>query len=334
MEPSIMKQPSRTQRIAGLAPWLMAPVAIALLLPWFNRLLPPSPSALGWMLDLAAHWQILYAPIWLALCLIAAVRAKRWLLLAPFALLPLWSASASLPTANGNAPALTVAVANVHVSNRDPAPLVAWLRAHPTDVVILNELTPIYADAIAAAIGDMYPHREFAPEDSPFGIGLMARSPLTAVDLQRSGDGIPALGARIDLDGKPVRIVAVHPVPPLAIHWQDERDRLLRNLARDADRAPLVVAGDLNASPWSTALTTAAMSSSSGYGLRRATGLSATWSHSSFVIPLGIPIDHVLASRHWHRGTSERGPDIGSDHRPVRAELYWADDQAVSSRPR
>jgi endonuclease/exonuclease/phosphatase (EEP) superfamily protein YafD len=329
-----MKRLSRSQRMAGLAPWLMPLVAIALLLPWFNRLLPPSPGALGWLLDLAAHWQILYAPIWLVLCFIAALRAKRWLVLAPFALLPLWSASASLPNASGGAPALTVAVANVHVSNRDPAPLVAWLHAHPVDVVILNELTPIYAKALTDAIGDIYPYREFVPENSPFGIGLMARMPLSAVDLQRSSDGIPALGARIDVAGKPVRIVAVHPVPPLGIHWHDERDTLLRSLARDADRAPLVVAGDLNATPWSTALTTAAMSGSPGLGLRRATGLSATWSHPSLGVPLGIPIDHVLASRHWRRGISERGPDIGSDHRPVRAELYWADDAFAALRPR
>ncbi len=308
--------------------------AAGLLLPWFNRLLPASPSALGWMLDLAAHWQILYALSWLALCSIAGIRAKRWRLLAPFALLPLCSASASLPNANGGAPALTIAVANVHVSNRDPAPLVAWLRAQPTDVVILNELTPIYAKALIAAIGDLYPYREFVPENSPFGIGLMARNPLYTIELQRSDDGIPALGAHIALNGSEVRIVAVHPVPPLGIHWHDERDQLLRHLAREADRAPLIVAGDLNATPWSTALTTAAMSSSSGDGLRRATGLRMTWSHPSLVVPIGIPIDHVLASRHWRRGMSERGPDIGSDHRPVRAELYWANNAAASSRPR
>jgi endonuclease/exonuclease/phosphatase (EEP) superfamily protein YafD len=314
---------SRLSRIAGIAPWLLPFVAVGLLLPICNRLLPPSPGGLGWMLDLVAHWQILYAPMWCALCLIAATRAKRWLLLSPLALLPLWTASPALPKAHDASPALSIAVANVHVSNRDPARLVAWLRARPADVVVLNELTPAYADALSTAIGDQYPHREFVPENSPFGIGLMARRPLRDIAVRRSEDEIPALIAVIDVDGRPVRIVAVHPVPPLAVHWHHERDRLLRDLAQERDPLPRVVAGDLNATPWSTALSNAAQTGNSP--LRRATGLSATWSHRVLGLPIGIPIDHVLASPQWRRGASERGPAIGSDHRPVRAELHWVE---------
>ncbi len=308
---------SISRRLINFAPWLLPFAGIGLLLPLFTRLLPASPGALGWMLDLAAHWQILYATAWLALCLIAAFRAKRWLLLSPLMLLPLWTASAALPEADEGKPALSVAVANVHVSNRDPARLVAWLRAQPADVVILNELSPAYADALIDAVGDLYPHRAFVPEDSPFGIGLMSRMPLSDIDVQRSVDDIPALSVRIDIGGQAVRIVAAHPVPPLAIHWHDERDRLLRRLAASANRMPLVVAGDLNATPWSTALASAAQS-----GLRRATGLGATWSHPSMRM-LGIPIDHILASSHWRRGQTLRGPEIGSDHRPTRADLHF-----------
>jgi endonuclease/exonuclease/phosphatase (EEP) superfamily protein YafD len=311
------------RRITGIAPWLLPFADVGLLLPVCNRLLPPSPGRLGWMLDLAAHWQILYAPMWCALCLIAAARAKRWLLLSPLALLPLWTASPALPKAHDTRPVLSIAVANVHVSNRDPAPLAAWLRAHPADVVVLNELTPAYADALSATIGDAYPYREFAPENSPFGIGLMARTPLRDIAMRRSEDDIPALIAVIDVDGRPVRIVAVHPVPPLTMHWHHERDRLLRELAQERDPLPRVVAGDLNATPWSTALTQAAQAG--GAPLRRATGLGATWTHPTLGLPIGIPIDHVLASPDWQRGIDERGPEIGSDHRPVRAELHWVE---------
>jgi endonuclease/exonuclease/phosphatase (EEP) superfamily protein YafD len=332
-QPSI-KPRSRLTRITKLAPWLLPFVAIGLLLPWCNRLLPTSPGSLGWILDLAAHWQILYAPIWLILCLIAAIDKKRWMLLSPLALLPLWTASPALPSAVGSPPALSVAVANVHVSNRDPAPLIAWLRAQPADVVVLNELTLRYSDALVAGIGDVYPHRAFEPDNSPFGIGLMARKPLTDITVTRSTDGIPAMAAKINVDGRPVRIVAVHPVPPMTVHWHRERDRLLRTLAEDRDPTPRIVAGDLNATPWSTALQSAARAGGAKTELLRATGLEATWSHSVFGLRLGIPIDHVLAGPHWRRGTSERGPDIGSDHRPVRAELVWANEDATATRIR
>lgn len=78
-----------------------------------------------------------------------------------------------------------------------------------------------------------------------------------------------------------------------------------------------LLAGDLSATPWSSALI-----GTERAGLSRATGLSPTWSSRH----IGIPIDHVLASRHWRRSAYTRGPDIGSDHLPVRVALQWADD--------
>jgi endonuclease/exonuclease/phosphatase (EEP) superfamily protein YafD len=327
---------ARVRALARFAPWLLPLVGIGLLLPVANRL-PLGEGGLVWALDLAAHWQVLYAPLWLMLCLIAGFRAKPWLLLMPLALLPWWTASPALPAADADmgadaSPALIVAVANVHASNREPARLLAWLRARPADVVVLNELTPAFAEALTAAAGDLYPYRAFAPDNSPFGIGVMARRPLTDVEVFRSADGIPAIAARVDAGGRAARVVAVHPMPPLAPHWHRQRDLLLRTLAAQADPLPRVVAGDLNASPWSTALLRAARPTPQEHAranartgeLRRSTGLGATWSHRVLGLHVGIPIDHVLADGCWRCGRSERGPQIGSDHRPIRVELHWA----------
>ena len=314
---------SRRRRIADHARWLVLPCAFGLLLPLLGRLWSSSSNTAVWLLDLAAHWQLLYALGWLALCVICAARTWRWLLLAPLALLPLFSTSMPLQRVDDGKPALIVAAANVNVGNRDPARLVAWLRAQPADVVMLSELTPAYADALQRQLGDDYPHREFAPDDSPFGIGLLSRTPLTAVELHASADGIPFLTAMIANGNVPIRVVAVHPMPPMAMYWHDERDALLRMLARQAGRTPTVVAGDLNATPWSTAMIGAAQD-----GLFRATRDTPTWpvwGHGVF----GIPIDHVLATRHWRRAGSSRGPDIGSDHYPVRATLVWLDDRDI-----
>lgn len=292
--------------------WLLWPCAFALMLPLLNRLQPASPGTLGWLLDLAAHWQWWYAAAWLALCLFCAMRDRRYLLLAPFAALPLFTASRMLPASDGEGSSLVIVAANVNLANRDPAPLAAWLRAQPADVVMLTELTPAYADALARSLVDVYPHRAFAPDDSAFGIGLLSRHPLTRIERRDSVDRIPSLGADIALDGAVVRIVAVHPMPPMAPHWHEERDRLLRMLADGSASTPMVVAGDLNATPWSTALAGAARG-----GLFRTTGSAPTWPGRH----IGIPIDHVLASAHWRRGETARGPAIGSDHLPIRATL-------------
>ncbi|GAA4783380.1 endonuclease/exonuclease/phosphatase family protein [Lysobacter hankyongensis] len=309
------RAPRAARRIAAIARWLLWPCAFALMLPLLNRLQPASPGTLGWLLDLAAHWQWEYAVVWFALCLLCAMRDRRYLLLAPFAALPLFTATRMLPASDGEGPSLVIVAANVNLANRDPAPLAAWLRAQPADVVMLTELTPAYADALANALVDLYPHRAFAPDDSAFGIGLLSRHPLTRIERRGSVDGIPSLGADIALDGAAVRVVAVHPMPPMAPHWQEERDRLLRMLAGGAAATPMVVAGDLNATPWSTALAGGARG-----GLFRATGSAPTWPGRH----IGIPIDHVLASAHWRRGETVRGPAIGSDHLPVRATLRRA----------
>ncbi len=266
---------------------------------------------------------MLYAPLWLALCLLCAVRTRRWLLFAPFALLPLWSASARLPESDGGTPApippaLIVVAANVHVGNRDPAPLVAWLRAQPADVVVISELSEPYAEALAKAFGGDYRYRELRPRQSPFGIGIFSRLPLRNPALIDEADGVQTLFADVDIAGRTARIVAAHPVPPLAPEWHGKRDALLLMIAKTAD-TPVVLAGDLNATPWSTALIGA-----EHHALLRTTGLAPTWPRGGHGV-VGIPIDHVLASRHWRRGMTSRGPDIGSDHFPVRVALHWAD---------
>lgn len=315
------KRPTRFRRLPGLARWLLLPCGLGLAIPLLNRLLPPSASTFAWLIDLAAHWQLLYAPFWLALCLLCALRSRRWLLLAPFALLPLWTASARLPYDDGIAPALIFVAANVHAGNRDPGPLVAWLRAEPADVVVISELTPEYAEALENRLGDDYRYRELSPRPSPFGIGILSRRPLREAVLIDDADGVQTLIADVDIAGRPARIVAAHPMPPLAPEWHDRRDALLASIAEHADPLPLIVAGDLNATPWSTALIGAGR-----HGLLRTTGFAPTWPGPGRGA-IGIPIDHVLASGHWRRGQASRGPDIGSDHLPVRVALHWADDR-------
>ncbi len=312
---------SRARRLAGYVRWLTLPCAFGLALPLLGRWLPPTTNTMTWLLDLAAHWQLLYAGLWLALCLLCTVRTRRWLLLAPLALLPLFSASRPLPQADDDGtPALVVVAANVYVGNRNPAPLLAWLKQQSADVVVLSELSEPYAQALSLALGDDYRYRELHAKNSPFGIGVLSRLPLHDVVLIDNPDGVLVLAADVSIGLRSTRIVAAHPMPPLAPEWHHKRDEMLSNIAKQTGNAPLIVAGDLNATPWSTALFAADRD-----GLRRATGLAPTWPHWGRGV-FGIPIDHVLASTHWQRGESSRGPDIGSDHRPVRVTLHWAND--------
>ncbi len=305
-----------------LARLLALGCVVALALPLLFRHLPSDGesawSTMLWLLDLAAHWQWLFAILLVVLCAIiglVAHRDRRWWALIPLAAMPIWTASPAIEDAGKNERAeLSVVVANVHAGYRDPRPLLDWLKEHPADVVVLLELTPAYAEALTAVSTD-YPHREFLPDDSPFGIGLLSRRPLAGFEAHASADNIPFLLATLDTPSGQARLIAVHPMPPLAPHWRRERDLLLELAARDSEAVPTLVVGDLNATPWSTALLSPRMRN-----LRRTSGFAPTWRPFGGGF-FGLPLDHVLASPHWRRVDTQRGPDIGSDHLPIRVAL-------------
>lgn len=309
---------------------LAATACLALLLPLAVPLQAHLPASLGWVLDLAVHWQWFWLGLLgAALLLCAAGGAWRWLNLALVALLPWWTASPSLAPADGHegagqaAPPLTVISANVHLGNADAGRLLAWARALRADIVVVLEVSPAMARALAAAVD--YPHQKRLPADHAFGIALLSRHPWREVNVLQLQAGVPALHALVETPVGLVSVAALHTMPPIVgPRGLLDRDADIAAVVRQAQAAgaAAVVAGDLNATPWSSGLRGA-----QAQGFLRAQGLAPTWP-----LPLagvfGIPIDHVLASPHWRVAESGRGPDVGSDHLPVFARLRRADAKA------
>jgi len=104
-----------------------------------------------------------------------------------------------------------------------------------------------------------------------------------------------------------------------------KRDRMLAGLGTWAERRdkPRVVMGDLNATPWSASLRgllreSRLVNSQAGFGV------SGTWP-SSMPAAGRIPIDHCLHSLEVVTVAREVGPDVGSDHRPLKVALQWAE---------
>lgn len=294
---------------------LVIGLAAALLLPLVSRVRLPQP--LQWIVDLAVHWQWLYAALFAIACLAGAFWQRRWLLLLPLCALPVLTASPRLPRAADDPPALRIAFANVHVSNRDPAPLLAWLAHEPVDLLAIAELSPAYAAALEAGTPDELQHRSLYPLSTPWGLGLLSKHPLRDIRLIHAPDGVARLQASVEIDGRQVQLTVTHPKPPVTAQLQAARDALMETVVRSMPSGPSIVVGDINATPWSRPLLQAA-----SQGLKRATGLEPTWPAWWRLRP-GIPIDHVLGSTHWSVGKTAHGPGTGSDHRPVRAELHW-----------
>jgi len=101
--------------------------------------------------------------------------------------------------------------------------------------------------------------------------------------------------------------------------WARERDRFLQALADEARTAsgPLIIMGDLNASPWCQG-----MKPVWAAGLRdarRGPHFGPTWQTDN---PLfAIPIDHLLLKGAVAVDSCRTGPPLGSDHRALVGEL-------------
>lgn len=310
---------------------LLLPACIAgLLLPFVSHWQASDAGWLSWLLDLATHWQWLFC-LGIVLCLVLVMLSPlirflprlsgKWIWSALFLPLPFLSSAPGLPLVPpGYIPnlalprpaVLTLASANMEVGNTATAPLRNWLASAKPDVVVLLEVSPQLAGYLPQ-LKD-YPYQVVHAENSPFGIALLSRLPLQAPRLIPDAAGINRIEAGITLGTRTVNLTALHPMPPLSPYFHRQRNALLHMLTPRND-TPSIVAGDFNATPWSSAFNGLEQA-----GWRRATGLRPSWPSIGMGV-FGIPIDHVLASRHWHTLASGLGPDLGSDHRPVLVQL-------------
>lgn len=284
-------------------------------------------GGLWWALDLVAHFRAQLAVGLVAGAALAALAARAWLcwaglagalanlmLLLPFGL----GAGGSGGAASGGAP-LRVLLLNVHTDNTRHAAVRALIARESPDLVALLEVDSRWVKGLAPALAP-YPGRIVRPRPDNFGIGLWSRHPMEARAVYYGPADVPSIRARVRVGGRPVTVVVTHPVPPLGARATAMRDAQLRHLVRDRPvlGRPLVVLGDLNLTPFGAAWADFV----SGLGLRsarRGFGLQPTWPAGAWW--LRIPIDHVLVSSEIGVADHRVGPDVGSDHLPLIADL-------------
>lgn len=306
----------RWRRFLAVRARALALLAIAgLLSPLLSHPLADAGGAASWFIDLGSHWQWLFLALLVLSSLLLAILDRRWVIVVLAASLPWLTAAPVAPSGERTAGVLVVASANIQYRNPDARALAEWLRREKVDVAVVLEVAPAHVRELEAMAD--YPHRRIVPDDGPFGIAVLSRQPLAEVRVIEGAAGIPRIEAIIQHPRGRIRLTALHPMPPLATEDHFARNRLLRALAdaAAASSEPSIIAGDLNATPWSSAFAGLA-----DRGLRRATGLAPTWPAAA-AGRMGIPIDHVLVTRQWRVVASRAGPNLGSDHLPVMATL-------------
>lgn len=282
-------------------------------------------APLGWPFELFAHFRAQYA-VAAALVAVVLVWRRRAVAAGIAVLLVVWNALpvvqralAESPSLACTGPAFTVATVNLQFSNRSQQTALAWLAAHPADVIVVQELTGAWAQALAGS--DAHPHRFLLTREDPYGIGVLSRWPLEsagAIDL--AGDGLPSIEGIVDIEGRRVRLLGLHtrwPVLPEVARMRDAALVGAAGIARDSD-LPVILLGDLNLTPDSPEFTRL-LDESALRDVVSGRRWRPTWQAGFW--PLALRIDHVLVSPQLCVEGVEVGPSIGSDHRPVIARL-------------
>lgn len=296
---------------------------VGLVMPIVSDVMAGTSGTMAWLIDLASHWQWLYLIGLVLAVVVAMLDDYRWGLMLLAVPLPWLTASAPAtqhgPLTQAGAGTLSVATANVHLENRDPQLLIRWLEDTRPDVIVLHEVSSGYAQALDVLAP--YSFKHFMPSSDPFGMAILSRFRLLEIQTLRDARGIPHVTTLVNWNDQKIRLTTWHPMPPISPNDHRIRNEKLRILADGTSTSglPAIIAGDMNATPWSNAFSGLAQT-----GLRRATGLAPTWP-ALLRGWMGIPIDHVLVTSHWAVVGQEAGADLGSDHLPVLVRLKLID---------
>lgn len=227
-----------------------------------------------------------------------------------------WSSIATVPGAVARLDLLSF---NIRVGNRNGAAIADWLIAERPDVAVILEAGPL-APHLARLDGVFASRVGCDAEDCD--LMILSRAPLTEAALLRTPEGARRLGfARIGANGSDLWLVATHWPKTLLSARGDHARQIGRELRRRLrrDPAPVVVAGDFNATHWDPNLRVM----THRLDLRHPASWRATW--PSEAGPFGVPIDHVLISSGARIERFGVTPDaFGSNHRGLRAAIALA----------
>ena len=290
-----------------------------------------------WVADLFNVFRVQYA-LGLAVVLIGqAIIRPRWLLgvwavgvvlnVAVVAAAGWGSVGGAYGEAAPDAVPLTVLHCNVLTGNHELGPLVDWIEGSGADLVFLQELTPYQWGLIEPEL-ERYRLAVDATEGGARGVAMLVPRddpPLfegTVMRVESDERGRPVIAARVEHDGGVIHFLSLHTKRPGSKAYLEVQRQELDAAAAWAagvrlaePDAEVVIVGDFNAVPWSPYVGRL----SAAADLRPAPGvpLRPTW-RVPMPAPFRIPIDYALLSDGLAVTGYALGPDVGSDHLPVR----------------
>jgi endonuclease/exonuclease/phosphatase (EEP) superfamily protein YafD len=212
---------------------------------------------------------------------------------------------------------------NVWAENDDPEATLRWIQAQNADVLMLEESAGPDSWRIQKRLGKTYPYKVSCDGLRTCDTWILSRWPMVRQrGFYQDGRGLAGAWATLRHPAGDFTVVATHFGWPVPAGVQQAQSRLLARKIAPFPKDTTIVAGDFNSTPWSFSL----RRQDKALGLERRTRALASWPSGAFSrlasapFPI-LPIDHVYAGKAWRTVKVERGPVLGSDHRPVVVTL-------------
>ncbi|MCX7303291.1 MAG: endonuclease/exonuclease/phosphatase family protein [Hyphomicrobiales bacterium] len=310
-----------TSRALGLIAFVaMLPLSLALVGGFFGSFHPAFDSLAHFRIHCAAAL-ILLAPFLLI------TRGLRWngllaavlgvwaiLNITGIAIIPgLGTVQASQEPKDGLAPVYRLMQINLRFNNPEPGKVLSLIGRIRPDVLTLEEVSPMWTEKLAL-LESAYPYRLACKLDGYVGgVSILSLRPFAeGAEGQCLADGAFA-SAPIDFGGRLVDVAVMHLHWPWPFDQMNQIKDLTPSLAGLAGSA--ILAGDLNAVPWSAASARVAEAA----GMKAIGPMRPTWLYRrlpEFLRFAGLPIDRVFA-REVAVLSVETLEAVGSDHLPV-----------------
>jgi endonuclease/exonuclease/phosphatase (EEP) superfamily protein YafD len=220
---------------------------------------------------------------------------------------------------------VSIIIANVLIDNRDADGLLAIVREHKPDMLLVMEVNDWWIENLKA-LDSTFAHRVKIPADNAYGMALYSRLPLGEIEkTYLNHDDVPSIHARVALpSGQSFMFHGVHPVAPVpSTQYPDNVGRrevaLIKvgRMVRQHGR-PAIVAGDFNDVSWSR--TSRLFEIDGGLNnVRLGRGLYNSFDATSPI--MRWPLDHFFVSDAFGLIDLKRLPSFGSDHFPMYAQL-------------
>jgi endonuclease/exonuclease/phosphatase (EEP) superfamily protein YafD len=216
---------------------------------------------------------------------------------------------------------LNVFAANVHRGRASPLGLVHLVDELHPGVLTIEEYTPRFGRELAAVgLDSRLSHRVLDAAPSSSGTAIYSRFPLRRLPTAAYRFKMARAEATLP-GGRRLRIVAVHPFPPVKPAVTGEWEEVLSTLPSGGQGTPWLLAGDFNATFDQTPFRELVGRGYRDAGEVAGKGLDATFPADGSLLPPPITIDHILADERFGIVEYKVEPLPGSDHHAIFAEL-------------